>query len=386
MMLVEADLPNSDGALYPGMYGTMSLTVNVPSSAPLVTDDALIFRDGKVFVPVVRNSVVHLAPVTLGYDNGYAVEATSGISMDDLIALNLGQSATEGERVQPIQQTADAKRTEELIMIEPGLIQNAAAVGAAFAASLVECVEALTIVLAVSSVSGWRSGLLGAACGAVLLAATVALAGGALVRVPLNDLHVLVGVVLLVFGLSWLRKAVLRTAGMKAKRDEAAIYSQQIEEMRSQLYPGFGDGLDFLAMTAAFKAVVIEGVEVVFIVVTVGHMAAALVPAALGAAAAAIVVVALGFAIHRPLTRVPENALKFGVGVVIVSFGIFWLGEGLGLGVARRRSGRSSRSSRAYSCSPICARRATAGKMRRIRHDAPPMPHAEVVRSSSRQL
>jgi membrane fusion protein (multidrug efflux system) len=109
MMLVEADLPNSDGALYPGMYGTMSLTVNVPTSAPLVNDDALIFRDNKVLVPVVRNSVVHLAPVTLGYDNGYAVEAASGISKDDLIALNLGQSATEGERVQPIQQTADAK-------------------------------------------------------------------------------------------------------------------------------------------------------------------------------------------------------------------------------------------------------------------------------------
>ena len=109
LMLVEADLPNSDGALYPGMYGTMSLTVNVPGSAPLVSDDALIFRDDKVLVPVVRNSVVHLAQVTLGYDNGYAVEATSGISRNDLIAMNLGQSATEGERVQPIQQTADAK-------------------------------------------------------------------------------------------------------------------------------------------------------------------------------------------------------------------------------------------------------------------------------------
>jgi len=216
-------------------------------------------------------------------------------------------------------------------MLEPGLIQNAAAVGAAFAASLVECVEALTIVLAVSSVSGWRSGLLGASCGAVLLAAIVALAGGALVRVPLNDLHVLVGLVLLVFGLSWLRKAVLRTAGLKAQRDEAAIYSQQLNELRSILHLGSSGGLDLVAMTAAFKAVVIEGIEVVLIVVTVGHMAAALVPAALGATAAAVVVVALGFAVHRPLTRVPENALKFGVGVVIVSFGIFWLGEGLGV-------------------------------------------------------
>jgi uncharacterized membrane protein len=216
-------------------------------------------------------------------------------------------------------------------MLEPGVIQNAAAIGTAFAASLVECVEALTIVLAVSSVSGWRSGLLGASCGAVLLAAIIGLAGDALVRVPLNYLHVLVGMVLLAFGLSWLRKAVMRTAGIKAKRDEGAIYGQQIDKMRSNLNVRSGDGLDILAMTAAFKAVVIEGIEVVLIVVTVGHMAGALVPAALGAGAAAIVVLAFGIAIHRPLTRVPENALKFGVGVVIVSFGIFWLGEGLGL-------------------------------------------------------
>ena len=104
MMLVEADTPNSDGALYPGMYGTMSLTVKVPTSAPLVPDDELIFRDGKVYVPLVRNSEIHLAPVTLGFDNGYSVEATSGIAMDDQIALNLGQSASEGEKVQPIQQ------------------------------------------------------------------------------------------------------------------------------------------------------------------------------------------------------------------------------------------------------------------------------------------
>src|ERR1700756_4852606 len=148
-------------------------------------------------------------------------------------------------------------------MLEPRLIQNAAVVGTAFAASLVECVEALTIVLAVSSVSGWRSGLLGAASGAVFLALMLALAGGALVRVPLDDLHVIVGVVLLLFGFSWLRKAVLRTAGMKAHRDEAAIYSRQIDEMRSSMNAGSAYPLDLLAMIAAFKAVVIEGVEVV---------------------------------------------------------------------------------------------------------------------------
>jgi membrane fusion protein, multidrug efflux system len=113
MMLVEADIQNSDGALYPGMYGTMSLTVKVPTSAPLVPDDELIFRDGKVFVPLVQNSTVHLAPVTLGFDNGYLVEATSGIAMDDLIALNLGQSAMESERVQPVQQATNSRGQNE---------------------------------------------------------------------------------------------------------------------------------------------------------------------------------------------------------------------------------------------------------------------------------
>jgi Ca2+/H+ antiporter, TMEM165/GDT1 family len=270
-------------------------------------------------------------------------------------------------------------------MFEPGLIQNTAAVSAAFSASLVECMEALTIVLAVSSVSGWRSGLLGAACGAVLLAATVALAGSALVRVPLNDLHVLVGVVLLMFGLSWLRKAVLRTAGMKAQRDEAAIYSRHIDEMRSNLHAGFGGSLDLLAMTAAFKAVIIEGIEVVFIVVTVGHMAGALVPAALGATAAAIVVVALGFAIHRPLTRVPENALKFGVGVVVVSFGIFWLGEGLGLAWPGGDLAVAAIIAGVFALAHLCAATYRL-QSRRIRNDAASMPGAGVVRSSSHQF
>jgi uncharacterized membrane protein len=228
-------------------------------------------------------------------------------------------------------------------------------------------------VLAVSSVSGWRSGLLGAACGAVLLAATVALAGGALVRVPLNDLHILVGVALLVFGFSWLRKAVLRTAGMKALRNETATYSKQIDEMQSTLRAGFGDGLNLLAMIAAFKAVVIEGIEVVFIVVTVGRMAGALIPAALGATAAAIVIVALGIVIHRPLTRVPENALKFGVGVVIVSFGIFWLGEGLGLAWPGGDLAVVAIIAIVFALAHLCAASYRL-QSRRIRNDAPSMP------------
>ena len=270
-------------------------------------------------------------------------------------------------------------------MFEPALIQNAAAVGAAFSASLVECVEALTIVLAVSSVSGWRSGLLGAACGALLLSATVALAGSALVRVPLNDLHVLVGVILLVFGLSWLRKAVLRTAGMKAQRDEAAIYSEQIKAMRSSLHAGSVDSLNVLAMTAAFKAVVIEGIEVVLIVVSVGRMAGALVPAAAGATAAAIAVAALGLAIHRPLTRVPENALKFGVGVVIVSFGIFWLGEGLGLAWPGGDLAVAVIIAGVFALAHLCAAIYRL-QSRRTRNDAQSVVRAGVVRSLRHQL
>src|SRR5882757_1321586 len=256
-------------------------------------------------------------------------------------------------------------------MLDPGLIQNTAVVGTAFAASLVECVEALTIVLAVSSVSGWRSGLLGAASGALFLAAMLALAGGALVRVPLNDLHIVVGVVLLLFGFSWLRKAVLRAAGIKAKHDEAAIYSRQIDEMRSNAVAGPTDRLDYLAMLAAFKAVVIEGIEVVLIVVAVGRVSGALVPAALGAGAAAIVVVALGIAVHRPLTRVPENALKFGVGVVIVSFGIFWLGEGLGLAWPGGDLAVAAIIAGVFALAHLCAASYRL-QSRRPRHDVPP--------------
>jgi uncharacterized membrane protein len=155
--------------------------------------------------------------------------------------------------------------------------------------------------------------------------------------------------------------------------------------MRLTAHARLGDGLDLLAMTAAFKAVVIEGVEVVFIVVTVGHMAKALVPAALGAAAAAIVVVGLGFAIHRPLSRVPENALKFGVGVVIVSFGIFWLGEGLGLAWPGGDLAVVAIIAGVFALAHLCAA-SYRSQSRRIRHEAASMPGTEVVSRSSQQL
>jgi len=216
-------------------------------------------------------------------------------------------------------------------MIEPAPIQNAAVATAAFLASLVECVEALTIVLAVGSVRGWLCSLVGAFLGAVLLVLSIILAGGALLHVAVNDLHIVIGAILLPFGVSWLRKPVLRVARLKALRNEAVIFDRQIANLGCGLPAPRGYRLDLPGAAVAFKAVVIEGAEVVVLVVMFGHTAGALVPAALGAAAAAFLVITLGIAIHRPLTRVPENALKFCVGVVIVSFGIFWLGEGLRL-------------------------------------------------------
>jgi Ca2+/H+ antiporter, TMEM165/GDT1 family len=171
---------------------------------------------------------------------------------------------------------------------------------------------------------------------------------------------------------------------MKAQRDETLIYSDQIDEMQSTLHVRTGDSLNFLAMTAAFKAVVIEGIEVVFMVVTVGRMSGALVPADLGATTAGMAVVALGLAIHRPLTRVPENALKFGVGVVIVSFGIFWLGE-LGLAWPGGDLAVAAIIAGVFTLAHLCVAIYRLQR-RRIRSDALSMPRAGVVRSSSHQF
>src|SRR5229473_408737 len=204
------------------------------------------------------------------------------------------------------------------------------AVGAAFLASLVEVVEAFTIVLAVGTTRGWRPALQGSLAGLVVLALLVATLGPALERVPLHWLQLAIGILLLLFGLRWLRKAILRAAALIPLHDEAAAFAAETAEL-GQAGSRRGRRVDWIAATAAFKAVVLEGLEVVFIVIAVGAGRGLLLPASIGAVAACGLVLAIGLAVHRPLARVPENALKFAVGIMLTAFGVFWTGEGLGL-------------------------------------------------------
>jgi len=197
----------------------------------------------------------------------------------------------------------------------------------AFLASLVEFVEALTIVLAVGTTRGWKSAATGTVAGVTLLAILVLAFGPALGRVPLGILQAVVGAMLVFFGLRWLRKAVLRYAGIIALHDEGKIYERRVGSLRAG---SEGPGFDWIGTGTAFNAVVLEGLEVIFIVIAVGATAGALVPASLGAAAAGVVVVGAGFALRAPLARVPENSLKAIVGVMLSAFGTFWFGEGLG--------------------------------------------------------
>ena len=201
---------------------------------------------------------------------------------------------------------------------------------AAFLASLVEFVEALTIVLAVGIVRGWRPALLGAAAGAALLTVLVLALGPLLGQIRIEILQLVVGVLLLLFGMRWLRKAILRAAGIIPLHDEEAAFASETAALRAA-GPVRSLMADPVAVLTTFKAVVLEGVEVVFIVIAVGATGDLLLPASLGAAAAGVLVICLGVVLHKPLARVPENALKFVVGVMISAFGIFWVGEGLGL-------------------------------------------------------
>lgn len=204
---------------------------------------------------------------------------------------------------------------------------------AAFLASLVEFVEALTIVLAVGVTRGWRSAWLGAVAAAALLAVLVGLFGPSLTHWNVPAFKVIVGTLLLLFGLRWLLKAILRAGGAIALRDEGQLYAKETQALSAgSALPG-ANGLDLAGAGAAFNGVFIEGVEVVFIVLAVGAAggAAKLVPAIVGAIAAALVVIALGFAARKPLTRIPENALKLAVGALVSAFGTFWAGEGLRL-------------------------------------------------------
>lgn len=206
----------------------------------------------------------------------------------------------------------------------------APAIGSAFLASLVEAVEAFTIVLAVATLQGWRPAALGAGTALGVLAVLIALLGPLLGYVPLHALQLVIGVLLLLFGAGWLRKAILRAAGIIPLHDEAAIFASETAQL-TMADSGRRTSLAWIAGLTAFKAVLLEGLEVVFIVIAVGAGRGLLWPAGLGAAAACLVILALGIAIHKPLAKVPENALKFGVGVMLSAFGVFWTGEGLGI-------------------------------------------------------
>jgi len=201
---------------------------------------------------------------------------------------------------------------------------------AAFLASTVEFVEALTVVLAVGGVRGWRDTLFGAAVAVLVLALLTAVLGPALTLIPLRMAQVIVGVLLLLFGLRWLRKAVLRAAGVLALHDETAAYAKERELMLK--LGARASGFDAVAFGAAFQICMLEGTEVVFIVIAVSAGGAGLIlPASVGALAAFLIVTALGFVLHRPMARVPENTLKFIVGVILSGFGAFWVGEGVGV-------------------------------------------------------
>lgn len=201
---------------------------------------------------------------------------------------------------------------------------------ASFLASLVECVEALTVVLAVGSVRGWRSALIGCATAIAVLLVIIAALGAALTHIPLPVIQLVVGTLLLLFGLRWLRKAILRSAGLIPLHDEEAAFAKNTEAMR-HLDTG-RSSWDKIAFAASFNITMLEGTEVVFIVIAIGAgSAGALLPASLGAVAALLVVIALGLMLHRPLARVPENTLKFTVGVLLSAFGTFWVGEGIHL-------------------------------------------------------
>jgi len=210
------------------------------------------------------------------------------------------------------------------------LVTLAIAATPAFIASAVEFVEATTIVLAVGITRGWRAPLIGTALAVLTLVAIVATFGVALVTVvPEHLLLILVGTLLLLFGLRWLRKAVLRFAGIVALHDEEEIYRKEVAELRAQ-------GLkrtqwDWVGTIVAYKAVLLEGIEVAFIVIAFGAKGVAAMNAAIvGAIAAGVIVTALAAVLRHPLTAVPENWMKFGVGAMLSAFGVFWFGEGIG--------------------------------------------------------
>ncbi len=200
---------------------------------------------------------------------------------------------------------------------------------ATFLACAVEAVEALTVVLAVGVTRGWRSPLIAAGAATLALAAIIVVFGPAIEQLPIDALRLVVGTLLLIFGLGWLRKAILRASGYKALRDEEALYKKEVEEARAAGHPV--RGMDWYAFTLAFKGVFLEGLEVAFIVLTFGTSQHSIPLATLGAALALVLVAVVGALVHRPLSRVPENTMKFSVGLMLAAFGIFWSVEGTGI-------------------------------------------------------
>src|SRR5438105_3400868 len=203
-------------------------------------------------------------------------------------------------------------------------------VASAFLASAVEMVEALTIVLAVGVTRDWRSSLTGVGAATIALAAIVAALGPALTLIPIDTLRLVVGALLLVFGLQWLRKAILRAAGFKALHDEEQAFAHELAEARAARGE-IRAGLDWYAFTIAFKGVLLEGLEVAFIVLTFGSTQGSIPLAAAGAGAAIVLVASIGAVARHPLARVPENTMKYAVGTMLTTFGIFWAAEGTGV-------------------------------------------------------
>jgi uncharacterized membrane protein len=200
-----------------------------------------------------------------------------------------------------------------------------------FIACVVEAVEALTIVLAIGITRQWKSTFQGMGAALVVLAVVTAAAGPAIGHLPLTALRLVVGALLAVFGLQWLRKAVLRATGFKALHDEASAYAREVTAARAAVTEKRRGVSDWYSFTLAFKGVLLEGLEVVFIVITFGDNQRNIGAAVIGAAAAIIVVTIGGIALKAPLTKVPENWMKFAVGVMLTSFGTFWGAEGAGV-------------------------------------------------------
>ncbi len=200
-----------------------------------------------------------------------------------------------------------------------------------FVACAVEATEALTIVLASGLTREWRSTVQGMAVALVVLAVVVAAVGPALTLVPLSALRLVVGALLAIFGVQWLRKAILRATGYTSLHDEAGAYRREVAAAKAAAVTSRRGVGDWYAFTLSFKGVLLEGLEVVFIVITFGDNQRNLGAAVIGAAAAVIVVAAAGAAVRAPLARVPENALKFAVGIMLTSFGVFWGAEGTGV-------------------------------------------------------